>query len=216
MRSINTGGSGPAAAVTSLRSHVLDARVLDDFSVTEWIGTWRYAASERLRIRRLATVRTDGALERWRARRSIRPLIGCSETMHAHRPLSLHIGSEPPLPTPSCSSRMVVLLRNTGETQAVGTVETIGQRIKRERLDCGLTQRDLALAVGVGVPHVSKVEADRENPSDELLCKIAEVLRLDADELLLVARRVPGALMEKLAASPSESLQFLRTWKPDG
>lgn len=91
--------------------------------------------------------------------------------------------------------------------------ETIGQRIKRERLDRQLTQRDLADAVGVGVPHISKVEAGRENPSDDLLAKLARVFRVDPDELLLVARRLPAELSEKLAQDPSQSLEFLRTWQ---
>ena len=38
-----------------------------------------------------------------------------------------------------------------------------------------MTQRVLAERVGVGTPHISKIEAGRENPSDELLRNIAEV-----------------------------------------
>lgn len=76
-----------------------------------------------------------------------------------------------------------------------------------------MTQRNLAEAVSVGVPHISKIEAGRESPSDELLCKIAEALGCDSDEFLLVARRIPGELMDKLAADPAESLEFLRQWK---
>ena len=93
--------------------------------------------------------------------------------------------------------------------------DTIGQRIKRERLDRQFTQRDLADAVGVGVPHISKVEAGRENPSDDLLAKLARVFGVDPDELLLVARRLPPELSEKLAQNPSQSLEFLRTWEAD-
>ena len=91
--------------------------------------------------------------------------------------------------------------------------ETIGQRIRRERHSRGMTQRVLAEKVGVGVPHISKVEAGRENPSDELLRKIADVYDCDFDELLLVARRIPQELMERLASDPQESLRFLRQWK---
>ena len=76
-----------------------------------------------------------------------------------------------------------------------------------------MTQRVLAERVGVGTPHISKIEAGRENPSDELLRNIAEVFDCEFDELLLVARRVPPDLMEKLAANPRHSLQFLRDLK---
>lgn len=109
-------------------------------------------------------------------------------------------------------SGQVARLRNFSENGLV-EAEAIGARIKRERLAANLTQRELAEAVGVGVPHISKVEAGRENPSDELLGKVAARLGIDPDELLLVARRVPTELLESLAASPSEGLAHLRTWK---
>ena len=92
-------------------------------------------------------------------------------------------------------------------------VELIGQRIKRERLKKGMTQRDLAVLVRVGVPHISKIEAGRENPSDDLLQKIADVFHCDVDELLLVAKRIAPHLMEELATDPVRSLEYLRRWK---
>ena len=95
-------------------------------------------------------------------------------------------------------------------------IEEIGQRIKRERLKQAMTQRDLAEMVRVGTPHISKIEAGRESPSDALLRNIAEVLECDFDELLLAARRVPPDLLETLAADPRQSLQFLRKWKSRG
>lgn len=95
----------------------------------------------------------------------------------------------------------------------VSGVETIGQRIKRERLALEMTQRELAEAVDVGVPHISKVEAGRENPSDDLLRRLADVFKAEADELFLVARRLPDAMIEDLAADPAEALAFLRTWR---
>ena len=96
---------------------------------------------------------------------------------------------------------------------AVSEVELIGQRIKRERLKRGMTQRVLADLVGVGVPHVSKVEAGRESPSDDLLRKIADVFDCDFEELLLVAGRIAPHLIEELAADPVGSLEYLRQWK---
>ena len=99
----------------------------------------------------------------------------------------------------------------------MSATESIGQRIKRERLGRSLTQRQLADAVGVGVPHISKIEADRESPSDALLRKVAETLDCDPDELLLVARRIPAGLMDKFVSDPAESLEYLRQWKePEG
>ena len=92
----------------------------------------------------------------------------------------------------------------------MSSAESIGQRIKRERLNLSMTQRALAERVGVGTPHISKIEAGRENPSDELLRNISEVFNCEYDEFLLVARRIPPDLMEKLASNPRQSLEFLR------
>ena len=92
-------------------------------------------------------------------------------------------------------------------------IEPIGQRIRRERLKRSMTQRDLAEDVGVGAPHISKIEAGRESPSDELLRSIAEVLGCNFHELLLAARRMPPDLMERLASDPKGSLEYLRQWK---
>jgi len=93
--------------------------------------------------------------------------------------------------------------------------EPVGIRIKRERLAREMTQRQLADRIGVGVPHVSKVEAGRESPSDELLVKIAEVLEIDPGELLLAAKRVPEDLLEQLAADPAGGIEFLRRWQSE-
>lgn len=106
-------------------------------------------------------------------------------------------------------------MRNPHQTEYVSDIETIGQRIRRERLERSLTQRQLAEKVGVGVPHISKVEAGRESPSDELIGKIADEFGVDKDELLIAARRVPDELIEKLASDPSASLEMLRTWKTE-
>ena len=91
--------------------------------------------------------------------------------------------------------------------------EAVGQRIRRERLDRGMTQRDLAKKVGVGAPHISKIEAGRESPSDKLLREIADVLRCDFEELLLAARRLPPDLLDEFASDPKRSLRFLRQWR---
>lgn len=95
----------------------------------------------------------------------------------------------------------------------MGSPESIGQRVKRERLSRSMTQRSLAEAVGVGVPHISKIEAGRESPSDELLERISVVFDCEFDELLLAARRIPDDLVEEFAIDPSGSLRYLRKWK---
>jgi transcriptional regulator with XRE-family HTH domain len=91
------------------------------------------------------------------------------------------------------------------------TTETLGQRIKKERLAQAMTQRDLAEAAGITVPYVSKIEAGKETPTEEKIIRLAEALRLDADELTLAAGRVPQDVMNQLTADPKKALEFLRT-----
>lgn len=87
---------------------------------------------------------------------------------------------------------------------------SLGQRIKQKRLSLGMTQRELAESVGISVPYASKIEADKETPTDEKIRKVAKVLQLDADELILTAGRVPSDVMHLLAADPVKGLEFLR------
>jgi transcriptional regulator with XRE-family HTH domain len=89
--------------------------------------------------------------------------------------------------------------------------EPVGQRIKKERLERGMTQRELAVAVGITVPYMSKIEAGKETPTDKKIVKLAEILGLNPDELILAAGRMPADVMNRLAADPAKGLEFLRT-----
>lgn len=100
-------------------------------------------------------------------------------------------------------------MRNSNDTDAMEPV-SLGQRIKKERLALGMTQRDLAEAIGITVPYMSKIEASKETPTDEKLVRIAEILRLDSDELILAAGRIPSDVRDRLAADPTKGLEFLR------
>lgn len=90
---------------------------------------------------------------------------------------------------------------------------SLGARLRELRLRQGLSQRALADVVGVGFPHVSKVEAGREAPSEDLLRKLAVELDADLDELLLLANRVSDELRETVAAKPHLAPRFLRSWR---
>jgi transcriptional regulator with XRE-family HTH domain len=69
---------------------------------------------------------------------------------------------------------------NPGESPAVG--ETIGQRLKRLRLDRGLSQRELA-APGVSYAYISRIEAGTRQPSVKALRRLAAKLGVTADYL---------------------------------
>ncbi len=60
--------------------------------------------------------------------------------------------------------------------------ETIGARIKRLRLERGLSQRELS-APGISYAYISRVEADARTPSVKALRKIANSLGITVEHL---------------------------------
>jgi transcriptional regulator with XRE-family HTH domain len=60
--------------------------------------------------------------------------------------------------------------------------ETVGQRIKRLRLEHGLSQRDLS-APGVSYAYISRIEADMRTPSVKALRLIANKLGVTVEHL---------------------------------
>src|SRR5579862_8825170 len=81
----------------------------------------------------------------------------------------------------------------TPETLPTG--ETIGQRLKRLRLERGLSQRELA-APGVSYAYISRIEAGTRQPSVKALRKLAEKLGVTADFLETGSQLDPAGARE--------------------
>lgn len=62
--------------------------------------------------------------------------------------------------------------------------QDIGQRIKRFRMEQGLTQERLSEMIGVGPSHMSHIESGSAVPSLEVFISILNALNCSADELL--------------------------------
>src|SRR5947209_8348700 len=73
--------------------------------------------------------------------------------------------------------------------------ETIGQRLKRLRLERGMSQRELA-APGVSYAYISRIEAGTRQPSVKALRKLAAKLGVTADYLESGSELDPGAARE--------------------
>ena len=61
--------------------------------------------------------------------------------------------------------------------------ETFGQRLTRLRKQSGVTQIELADAIGVAQSNVSNYEHDIFRPSSDLILRIANALKISTDEL---------------------------------
>ncbi|MFM8273967.1 MAG: helix-turn-helix domain-containing protein [Gemmata sp.] len=83
---------------------------------------------------------------------------------------------------------------------------TFGDRIRAARKAKELDLRSLAAKVGVHFTYLSKVENSRldfgDGPGEELILKLAEALDADADELMLLAHRIPERIRERVLARP--------------
>jgi len=65
---------------------------------------------------------------------------------------------------------------------------TLGQLLKDQRKEMGLSQRELALSLGVKATHVAQLEADNSiRPSFQLLGRVAHILELDKNRLFKLA-----------------------------
>ena len=61
---------------------------------------------------------------------------------------------------------------------------SIGQKVKQIRLNKGVTQEQLAEAVGVGVTHISHLETGSATVSLKVFLAIVNYLECSADEIL--------------------------------
>lgn len=62
--------------------------------------------------------------------------------------------------------------------------KSIGNRIKRYRMDKKLSQEDLAAMTGIGFKHISNIESGVRGVSLEKVVDIANALDVSADDLL--------------------------------
>jgi transcriptional regulator with XRE-family HTH domain len=81
-------------------------------------------------------------------------------------------------------------------------VKTFGGRLRELRRAKNLSQRALADRVGVNFTYLSRCETGTLDfalyPSEDLILKLAKALEADQDELLVLAKKVPPAIRERV------------------
>lgn len=68
----------------------------------------------------------------------------------------------------------------------------IAEILKKERLDQNIGLRELARMINVSASYLSYIENNKKKPSEKVLFKIAKVLHLDFDYLMLVSGKIPN------------------------
>jgi transcriptional regulator with XRE-family HTH domain len=89
---------------------------------------------------------------------------------------------------------------------------TFGERIRQLRKEKKLTQQELADMVGINFTYLSKIENDKiessEFPSEETIKKLAKALEASADELFLMAKKVPDSIKKRVIQRPDAFRKF--------
>jgi transcriptional regulator with XRE-family HTH domain len=62
--------------------------------------------------------------------------------------------------------------------------EEIGKKIKKARQKADMTQADVAEKAGIHVNYFARIERGEENPSIEIIEKIAKALKVKSSEIL--------------------------------
>ncbi len=77
---------------------------------------------------------------------------------------------------------------------------SFGEVLKDARKGKGLSQRKLALLIGIDFTYLSKLENDRTDypPKEEVIKLLAEHLDLNEEELIFLAGRIPQGYAELL------------------
>jgi transcriptional regulator with XRE-family HTH domain len=76
---------------------------------------------------------------------------------------------------------------------------TFGSFIRSKRQEAGYSNlTEFAKLLGISPAYWSRVENDKEKPpTDELIKKAAEILKMNADELFIEAERFPPDMQER-------------------
>lgn len=91
-------------------------------------------------------------------------------------------------------------------------VKSFGQRVRELRREKALGQRALAAKIGVSFTYVSRIENENLDfgpyPSEELILKLAAALDADADELMLLAKKIPEPIRQRVLERPDAFRQL--------
>ena len=85
----------------------------------------------------------------------------------------------------------------------------VGENIRARRKALGLSQEELAKAVGLKRPSLSNIEKGRQNILLHTFCEIAETLDSDANALLPERPRPEPVAIPDLAAYSKEVREFV-------
>ncbi len=91
---------------------------------------------------------------------------------------------------------------------------SFGKTVREARMRAEITLRKFAEMIDVSPAYLSQIERDEyAPPAENRIKKIAQILKLNADELSAMAKRTPPELEKVFYENPREIADFLRTAK---
>ncbi|WP_437606338.1 helix-turn-helix transcriptional regulator [Sorangium sp. So ce834] len=85
---------------------------------------------------------------------------------------------------------------------------SLGQRLQDRRIGAGMGLRELARKADITPSYLSDIESDRRVPSEDVLRTLANLLHLDADELISRAGRVGELVEDYIKGEPAAGILF--------
>lgn len=80
----------------------------------------------------------------------------------------------------------------------------VGELLRLKRVEKRQTLGDIASLVGVSSNYISEIEKGiKNNPSDEIIVKLAEIFSIDEDELFTGFNKVPLSARNEIESHPS-------------
>jgi HTH-type transcriptional regulator, competence development regulator len=87
---------------------------------------------------------------------------------------------------------------------------TFGSTLREYRHQSGLSQRELALKIGVDFSYISKLENDRlPPPAADTILQICSALEIEPEGLLALTGKIPSEIQEKVGSNQTAQ-EFLR------
>jgi transcriptional regulator with XRE-family HTH domain len=87
---------------------------------------------------------------------------------------------------------------------------TLGEVLRDARVEAELTLRDIAKKLEIAPSYLSDIENDRRVPSEDVLVRLAEELKLKVDDLMARAGRVGDQAERYLKQHPTAGVLFRR------
>lgn len=90
-----------------------------------------------------------------------------------------------------------------------------GTTIRNARIEKNISLNKFAEMVGVSAPFISKMEVgDWNAPKEENIIKMADILNIDKDKLLALAKKISSDVQERILENPSMFASLLRKATP--